>query len=199
MEAFASFFRSLNKKSQQQYYPLIPEVLNILPPIKDSQDSEDLSKALVALIDLAESAPKMFKHLFHNLVQFSISVIQDKELSDICRQNALELMATFADYAPSMCKKDSSFTNDMITQCLSLMTDLGEDEDVQDWLDCDDVRPTPDRKKEKENSRILLTLHSSTKKRATKITSRASNAWTDWPISLVASQSSRQLSTGFLA
>ncbi|KAI7778879.1 hypothetical protein LA080_001570 [Diaporthe eres] len=139
MEAFASFFRSLNKKSQQQYYPLIPEVLNILPPIKDSQDSEDLSKALVALIDLAESAPKMFKLLFHNLVQFSISVIQDKELSDICRQNALELMATFADYAPSMCKKDSSFTNDMITQCLSLMTDLGEDEDVQDWLDADDL------------------------------------------------------------
>lgn len=145
MEAFASFFRSLNKKSQQQYYPLIPEVLNILVPIKESQDSEDLSKALVALIDLAESAPKMFKPLFHNLVQFSISVIQDKELSDICRQNALELMATFADYAPSMCKKDSSFTNDMITQCLSLMTDLGEDEDVQDWLDADDVRPTRER------------------------------------------------------
>lgn len=150
MEAFASFFRSLNKKSQQQYYPLIPEVLNILLPIKDSQDSEDLSKALVALIDLAESAPKMFKPLFHNLVQFSISVIQDKELSDICRQNALELMATFADYAPSMCKKDSSFTNDMITQCLSLMTDLGEDEDVQDWLDADDVCPIQSNPKENE-------------------------------------------------
>jgi importin-5 len=145
MEAFASFFRSLNKKSQPQYYALIPEVLNILIPIKESQDSEDLSKALVALIDLAESAPKMFKPLFSNLVQFNISVIQDKELSDICRQNALELMATFADYAPSMCKKDSSFTNDMITQCLSLMTDLGEDEDVQDWLDADDVRPTRER------------------------------------------------------
>ena len=43
--------------------------LNILPPIKDSQDSDDLSKALLALIDLAESAPKMFKPLFQNLVQ----------------------------------------------------------------------------------------------------------------------------------
>lgn len=198
MEAFASFFRSLNKKSQQQYYPLIPEVLNILPPIKDSQDSEDLSKALVALIDLAESAPKMFKLLFHNLVQFSISVIQDKELSDICRQNALELMATFADYAPSMCKKDSSFTNDMITQCLSLMTDLGEDEDVQDWLDADDVRPTREREitKEGENSRTLLTLRSLTKRRAIRTTSRASNVWTGWPTSSAASQFSPQPSTG---
>lgn len=197
MEAFASFFRSLNKKSQQQYYPLIPEVLNILPPIKDSQDSEDLSKALVALIDLAESAPKMFKLLFHNLVQFSISVIQDKELSDICRQNALELMATFADYAPSMCKKDSSFTNDMITQCLSLMTDLGEDEDVQDWLDADDVRPTREIEMTKEgDSRILLTSRSLTKRRAIRTTSRVSNAWTGWLTSSAASQFSPQPSTG---
>lgn len=188
MEAFASFFRSLNKKSQQQYYPLIPEVLNILIPIKESQDSEDLSKALVALIDLAESAPKMFKPLFHNLVQFSISVIQDKELSDICRQNALELMATFADYAPSMCKKDSSFTNDMITQCLSLMTDLGEDEDVQDWLDADDVRPTRETKnmtRRRESSRMSLTSHSLTKRRAIKTMLPVSSAWTGWLTSLV--------------
>jgi len=140
MEAFAAFFHSLTKKNQAKYHGLVTDVLNILPPIKDSQDSEDLSKAFVALIDLAETAPKMFKSLFNNLVQFSISVIQDKELTDLCRQNALELMATFADYAPSMCKKDPSYTKDMITQCLSLMTDLGEDdEDAAEWLASEDV------------------------------------------------------------
>lgn len=144
MEAFASFFRSLSKKRQQKYFALIPEVLSILVPIKDSGDSDDLSKALVALIDLAECSPKMFKPLFSSLVGFCISVIQDKgNLSDICRQNALELMATFADYAPSMCKKDPSYTTDMITQCLSLMTDLGDDEDTQEWLELDDVRFAP--------------------------------------------------------
>ena len=140
MEAFASFFSTLTKKGQAKYYTLIPGVLNILPPIQASQDSDDLSKALVALIELAEAAPKMFKPLFSNLVSFSITVIQDKELDNICRQNALELMATFADYAPSMCKKDPSYTNDMITQCLSLMTDLGEDDDdAAEWLSADDV------------------------------------------------------------
>ncbi|KAK3346295.1 armadillo-type protein [Lasiosphaeria hispida] len=140
MEAFAAFFRSLSKKNQTKYHALLPEVLNILPPIKESNDSEDLSKALVALIDLAEGAPRMFKPVFNVLVQFSISVIQEKELSDLCRQNALELMATFADYAPSMCKKDPNYTNDMITQCLSLMTDLGEDdEDATEWLAADDL------------------------------------------------------------
>ncbi|KAI1100067.1 ARM repeat-containing protein [Jackrogersella minutella] len=139
MEAFASFFRSLPKKAQPKYFSLLPDVLNILPPIKDSHDSEDLSKALVALIELAETSPKMFRPLFHNLVMFSIGVIQDKELNDLCRQNALELMATFADYAPSMCRKDPSYTDDMITQCLSLMTDLGEDDDdAAEWLASDD-------------------------------------------------------------
>ncbi|KAK7739238.1 importin subunit beta-3 [Diatrype stigma] len=139
MEAFASFFRSIPKKTQTKYFTLLPDVLNILPPIKDSHDSDDLSKALLALIELAEASPKMFKPLFHNLVMFSVGVIQDKELSDICRQNALELMATFADYAPSICRKDPSYTDDMITQCLSLMTDLGEDDDdAAEWLASDD-------------------------------------------------------------
>ncbi|OAA57017.1 importin beta-3 [Niveomyces insectorum RCEF 264] len=140
MEAFAAFFRGLKKKSQPKFFELLPEVLNILPPIKESQDSDDLSSALISLIDLAGTSPKMFRPVFNTLVKFSISVIQDKEFSDVCRQNALELMATFADYAPSMCKKDPTYTQDMITQCLSLMTDLGEDDDdASEWLSNDDL------------------------------------------------------------
>lgn len=140
MEAFAAFFRGLKKKSQPKFFGLLPEVLNILPPIRESHDSDDLSNALISLIDLAGTSPKMFRPVFNVLVKFSISVIQDKELTDLCRQNALELMATFADYAPTMCKKDELYTNEMITQCLSLMTDIGEDDDdASEWLAADDV------------------------------------------------------------
>ena len=140
MEAFASFFRSINKKSQPKYYALIPEILNILPPIKEAGDAEQLTKALISLIELAEVAPKMFKPLFNNLVMFSVSVIQDKDLGDQARQNALELMATFADYNPQMCRKDPTYTNDMVTQCLSLMTDVGiDDDDAEEWNASEDV------------------------------------------------------------
>lgn len=140
MEAFSSFFRSINKKSQQKYYPLIGEILNILPPIKEAGDSTQLSNALIALIDLAEIAPKMFKPVFNALVNFSITVIQDKELEDKTRQNALELMATFADSSPQMCRKDSNYTPDMVTQCLSLMTDVGiDDDDAEEWNAMEDV------------------------------------------------------------
>ncbi|KAI4132426.1 MAG: hypothetical protein LQ347_002595 [Umbilicaria vellea] len=140
MEAFASFFRSIQKKAQQRYYPLVPEILNILPPLKESGDSDSLIKALVALIELAEVAPKMFKQQFHNLVKFSITVIQDKDLGDQARQNALELMATFADYNAAMCRKDIDYTREMVTQCLSLMTDIGMDDDNADeWNASEDL------------------------------------------------------------
>jgi len=142
MEAFASFFSSLNKKSQVKYYALIPEVLSVLPPLKEAQDSDSLTTALISLMNLAEVAPKMFKPLFNNLVSFCIGLIQDKEFTDQARQNALELMATFADYAPGMVKKDASFTSDMITQCLSLMTDIGaDDDDAAEWNASDDMDP----------------------------------------------------------
>ena len=140
MEAFSSFFASIQKKAQKKYYPLVPKILNILPPLREQGDSDNLTKALIALIELAEEAPMMFKHLFHNLVQFSMTVIQDKELGDLTRQNALELMGTFADYASALCKKDPSYTSDMVTQCLSLMTDVGQDDDdASEWNASEDL------------------------------------------------------------
>lgn len=93
------------------------------------------------MIELAEAAPRMFQPLFHDLVTFSVTVIQDKELDDQARQNALELMATFADYNPQMCKKDPTYTSEMVTQCLSLMTDVGiDDDDAEEWNNSEDVR-----------------------------------------------------------
>jgi hypothetical protein len=140
VEAFSSFFRSVQRKAQQKYFQLIPDILNILPPLKDGGNSDHLTRAFLALIDLAEVAPKMFKPLFNNLLTFSITVIQDKELTDQTRQNALELMATFAEQSPALCKKDPAYTNEMVTQCLSLMTDVGiDDDDASEWNASEDV------------------------------------------------------------
>ncbi|KAL4868828.1 hypothetical protein BDV12DRAFT_93912 [Aspergillus spectabilis] len=140
MEAFASFFRSLPKKSQPKFFAVMPDMLSILPPLQEAGESEELSSAFLALIELAEISPKMFKGLFNNLVKFSVGVVADKQLSDQVRQNALELMATFADYAPATCKKDPDFTAQMVTQCLSLMTDIGEDDDdAADWNASEDL------------------------------------------------------------
>ncbi|KAJ6021004.1 Importin subunit beta-3 [Penicillium herquei] len=142
MEAFAAMFRSIPKKSQPKFFSLTGDLLNILPPLKESSESDELSSSFLALIELAEISPKMFKGSFTDLVKFSISVIADKELSDQVRQNALELMATFADYAPNMCKREPNFAQEMVTQCLSLMTDVGaDDEDAEEWNASEDLEP----------------------------------------------------------
>lgn len=155
-------------------------MLNVLPPLKDSGDSESLTKALVALIELAEVAPKMFKQHFHNLVKFSITVVQDKNLEDQARQNALELMATFADYNAAMCRKDPDYTKEMVTQCLNLMTDIGMDDDNADeWNASEDVSIYLSLR-----IGVGLTANSWMSRKAISTTSQVSNAWTDLPISL---------------
>jgi hypothetical protein len=140
MTAFSSFFQSLNKKAQPKYFGLIPDILGTLVPLKESHDSEGLTKALMAVIELAEVASKAFKGVFGPLVHVCIGMIADKELEDQARQNALELMATFADYNPKLCKQDKNYINDMVTQCLSMMTDVGaDDDDAEEWNAQEDV------------------------------------------------------------
>ncbi|KAF2723421.1 ARM repeat-containing protein [Polychaeton citri CBS 116435] len=134
MGAFSAFFASLTKKSQQKYYVLIADLLKTLVPLREAGEDDLLSKALTCVIELAEVASKMFKPVFHDLTNLCIEIIKDKELDNQPRQNALELMATFADYNPAMCKKEPEYTANMVTQCLSLMTDVGEDDDnADDW------------------------------------------------------------------
>jgi hypothetical protein len=140
MTAFSSFFQSLTKKSQLKYYGLVPDILGVLVPLKEARESEMLTKALMAVIELAEVASKAFKGVFGPLVTITIEMIADKELDDQARQNALELMATFADYNPKMCKNDKNYIESMVTQCLSMMTDVGQDDpDAEEWNAQEDV------------------------------------------------------------
>lgn len=142
MEAFTSFIREIPKKRQKGFFRLIPDMLNVLPFMKDVGDEDNLSSGFTVLIDLVEVTPQIFKQHFNNLVKFTLSVVADKDMSEQVRQNALELMATFCDCAPNMCKKDPDYARQMVTQCLSLMTDVGneEDDDQTEWRTSEEVR-----------------------------------------------------------
>jgi len=140
IEAFTAFFRSIKKPAQKAYHGLLQNILMILVPLREQQDSDSLGQALVALMELAEVSPVMFKSVFGEVVEFGITVVRDKDLTDTTRQNALEFLVTFADTAPNMCRKDPNYTSEMVTQCLSLMTDIGaDDDDASEWNDTDDV------------------------------------------------------------
>ena len=173
MEAFASFFEQLNKGPQKKYYYLLPDILSVLPTVRNSSDEDHLTRALLAVIVLAENAPKMFKDHFHDLVTFSLGVVKDKDLGDTVRQNALELMATFADQAPAMCKKDADYTNEMVMQCLALMADVGVgDDDASTWNEAEDVSDCVSTV-----PRIANSPSSSIKTKATRIMLQVNRLW----------------------
>lgn len=119
---------------------LLDPLLNVLPPLLAAKQSEELTEALTALIDVTSEHPKMFRAGFAHLVEFNISVVKEKELDDGARQAALELLVTFAEGAPAMCRKDPSYPMATIEQTLSLMCDHDDDPDaLEEWRNTDDV------------------------------------------------------------
>ena len=79
-------------------------------------------------------------HSLLPILLFVLALAGPSAADDQARQNALELMATFADFNPGMCKKEPSYTTEMVTQCLSLMTDVGLDDDnAEEWNSQEDM------------------------------------------------------------
>jgi hypothetical protein len=123
---------------------LLDPLLMVLPPLLTEKNSEDLTDALTSLISVATEHPKMFRASFASLVQFTISVVAEKELEDDARQAALELLVTFAEGAPVMCRKDEHYTMATVEQTLSLMCDHDDDAAaLAEWQNTDDVHHIP--------------------------------------------------------
>ena len=121
---------------------LLDPLLNVLPTLLAEKQSDDLTDALTALIEVATEHPKMFRPCFGHLAQFCISVLKEEELDDDAKQAALELLVTFAEGAPVMCRKDPHYTTATVEQILALMCDHDNDPDaLKEWRNTDDVYP----------------------------------------------------------
>jgi importin-5 len=119
---------------------LVDPLLNVLPPLLAEKDSQSLSAAVKSLIEVAAEHPKMFRHPFSGLVQFALSVVKEKQLENDPRQNAMELLVTFAETEPGMCRKDPNYTIETVEQTLAFMCDHDDDpQTLEDWRTTDDV------------------------------------------------------------
>ncbi|ORY77670.1 importin subunit beta-3 [Protomyces lactucae-debilis] len=139
VQALSIFLITTVDQSRKAMEPLIPALMNVLPPLLEDLDSDGLTLTLNALTELVEAYPKLFRNIFANLVNFGIAVIRNKELEPSARQAALEVLVSFAEGAPGMCRKDSNYANDLVVEILALMTDLGGDDETQEWLDTEDL------------------------------------------------------------
>jgi hypothetical protein len=121
---------------------LLDPLLNILPPLLAEKNSDDLTDALTSLIEVASDHPKMFRACFAHLVQFALGVVKEKDLDNDARQAALELLVSFAEGAPVMCRQEEHYTMGTVEQILALMCDHDDDpESLAEWLNTDDVIP----------------------------------------------------------
>lgn len=132
--AFVGFFQILPKKTWPRVQPLLPSLMNSLPRFLENGKEQALSSVLEALIDLVDTAPKLFKDMFPTIIEFCSAVANNKELDSAARLSALELLTTFSESSPKMCKSNPAYTQAIVVITLSMMTEVcPDDEEAEEW------------------------------------------------------------------
>lgn len=138
--AFVGYFKQLPKAHWSKLGVLLPSLLNSLPKFLDDGKEDALAAVFESLIELVELAPKLFKDMFDQLIQFANMVIKMKDLDTPARTTALELLTVFSENSPQMCKGNSNYAQTMIVCTLLMMTEVSiDDDEATDWRESDDA------------------------------------------------------------
>lgn len=138
--AFVGFFQILPKRAWPQVQSLLPSLMNSLPRLLDNGKEAYLASVLEALIDLVDTAPKLFKDMFPTIIEFCSAVVNNKELESSARLSALELLTAFSESSPKMCKATPAYTQAIVYLTLNLMTEVCPDDDeAAEWNNADNT------------------------------------------------------------
>lgn len=74
--AFVGYFKQLPKSEWSKLGILLPSLLNSLPRFLDDGKDDALASVFESLIELVELAPKLFKDMFDQIIQFTDMVIK---------------------------------------------------------------------------------------------------------------------------
>ncbi|SCU89299.1 LADA_0E14708g1_1 [Lachancea dasiensis] len=138
--AFVGYFKQLPKQHWSNLGVLLPSLLNSLPNFLDDGKDDALASVFESLIELVELAPKLFKSMFDQMIQFINIVIENKDLETSARTTALELLTAFSESAPQMCKSSPTYAQSLIMNTLIMMTEVSIDDDqASEWHNSDDT------------------------------------------------------------
>lgn len=138
--AFVACFKQLPKIHWSSLGVLLPILLNSLPKFLDDGKGDALAAVFESLIELVELAPKLFRTMFDQIIQFTSMVIKNKSLETSARTIALELLTVFSECAPQMCKSNPNYAQSLIMDTLLMMTEVSIDDDqALEWQRSDDV------------------------------------------------------------
>lgn len=138
--AFVGYFKQLPKSTWSKIGVLLPSLLNSLPKFLDDNKDEALAAVFESLIELVELAPRLFKDMFEQIIQFCGIVIKNKDLENMSRTTALELLTVFSENAPHMCKTNPNYADAIVQSTLLMMTEVSfDDDDASEWKESDDT------------------------------------------------------------
>lgn len=138
--AFVGYFKQLPKSHWSKIGVLLPSLLNSLPRFLDDNKDEALAAVFESLIELVELAPRLFKDMFDQIIQFCAIVIKNTDLENMPRTTALELLTVFSENAPHMCKTNPHYADTIVMSTLLMMTEVSfDDDDATEWKESDDT------------------------------------------------------------
>ncbi|CCE65582.1 hypothetical protein TPHA_0L02310 [Tetrapisispora phaffii CBS 4417] len=138
--AFVGYFKQLPKSHWSKLGILLPSLMNSLPKFLDDGKDDALASVFESLVELVELAPKLFKDMFDQIIQFCDMVIKNKDLETPARTTALELLTVFSEHAPQMCKTNANYGQSLVTDTLIMMTEVSiDDEEAVEWQHSDDA------------------------------------------------------------
>lgn len=137
--AFVAFFQGLPKSTWPSMAPLLPGLLNSLPRFLLNSQEQSLRIVLEHLIELVELAPKLFRDMFPTIIEFCAALCKNKEMDESVRVAALELLTTFSEVSPAMCKRIPAFTISIVEITLSMLCEVSiDDENASEWNNSSD-------------------------------------------------------------
>ncbi|KAG0255635.1 hypothetical protein BG011_004999 [Mortierella polycephala] len=134
-KAVVSFMLDTNHGTRSALAGLMPMMLETLNALMTAKDESSLLEGLVAMIELAEHSPRVFKYVTITLLPFMLGIIKKKELQDQIRTSALELLLTLAESTSNFIRKVPDFATTLVPVTLEMMTELEDDEE---WYTADD-------------------------------------------------------------
>ncbi|KAG0075833.1 hypothetical protein BGZ90_009451, partial [Linnemannia elongata] len=134
VKATVSFIQDTNHETRNAMDKTMMPMMESLAAFKKAKYEVALVEAASALIELAERAPRLFRHIV-STIPMLIEMAEEKTLEDQTRQVMLELMITLAECSPSWFKRVPDFVTRIVPVSLEMMTEL---EDEADWYMADD-------------------------------------------------------------
>lgn len=138
--AFVSFFQCLPKKTWPLVQPLLPSLMNSLPRFLENGKDVALASVLESLIDLVDTASKLFKDMFPTIIEFCSAVANNQSIDSGARLSALELLTAFSESSPKMCKANPAYSQAIVYITLHMMTEVCDgDDDAAEWNNADNT------------------------------------------------------------